>query len=139
MSNFHIMPGMLEIKHLRTLSAIRDTGTLMEAAELLHVTQSALSHQLRHLESRLGVPLLSRRTLPARRTSTGLRIVTLADDSLPRLRATQLELHKLAAGRTGRLYLAIECHSCFQWLMPALDAFRQDWPDVSLELSAAFS
>src|SRR5690606_21609890 len=34
---------------------------------------------------------------------------------------------------------AIECHSCFQWLMPALDAFRHDWPDVALDLSAAFS
>lgn len=130
---------MLEVRHLRTLSAIRDTGSLMEAAESLHVTQSALSHQLRDLEQRLGTPLLNRRTRPARLTTAALRIVALADDVLPRLRATELELQRLAAGRTGRLYLAIECHSCFQWLMPALDAFRHDWPDVTLDLSAAFS
>lgn len=130
---------MLEVRHLRTLAAVRDAGSLQEAAERLHVTQSALSHQLRDLEVRLKVPLLNRRTRPARLTTAGLRIVSLADEVLPRLRATQLELQRLATGCTGRLHLAIECHSCFQWLMPALDAFRQGWPDVSLDLSAAFS
>ena len=48
-------------------------------------------------------------------------------------------MQRLAAGRSGRLHLAIDCHSCFQWLMPALDAFRAQWPDVALDLSAAFS
>lgn len=130
---------MLEIRHLETLSAIRDGGSLQEAAERLHLTQSALSHQLRDLETRLGTPLLNRRTRPARLTTAGLRVLALADDVLPRMRATERELQRLAAGRTGRLHLAIECHSCFQWLMPALDAFRAQWPDVALDLSAAFS
>jgi len=130
---------MLEIRHLETLTAIREAGSLQEAAERLHVTQSALSHQLRDLEVRLKTPLLNRRTRPARLTTAGLRVLALADEVLPRLKATERELARLAAGRTGRLHLAIECHSCFQWLMPALDAFRHDWPDVALDLSAAFS
>ncbi|MET0184787.1 MAG: LysR substrate-binding domain-containing protein [Achromobacter sp.] len=130
---------MLEVRHLETLAAIRDGGSLLEAAERLHLTQSALSHQLRELESRLGTPLLNRRTRPARLTTAGLRVLALADDVLPRIKATERELQKLAAGRTGRLHLAIDCHSCFQWLMPALDAFRVQWPDVALDLSAAFS
>lgn len=130
---------MLEVRHLETLSAIRDLGSLQEAAEKLHVTQSALSHQLRDLEVRLQTPLLNRRTRPARLTTAALRIVELADEVLPRIRATERELQRLAAGRTGRLHVAIECHSCFQWLMPALDKFRATWPDVSLDLSAAFS
>lgn len=130
---------MLEIRHLETLTAIREAGSLQEAAERLHVTQSALSHQLRDLEVRLKTPLLNRRTRPARLTTAGLRVLALADEVLPRIRSTERELQRLAAGRTGRLHLAIECHSCFQWLMPALDAFRHDWPDVALDLSAAFS
>src|SRR5690554_4925339 len=130
---------VLEIRHMETLSAIRDAGSLQEAAERLHVTQSALSHQLRDLEVRLKVSLLNRRTRPARLTTAALRILLLADEVLPRIKATERDLQRLAAGRTGRLHLAIECHSCFQWLMPALDAFRHDWPDVSLDLSAAFS
>lgn len=130
---------MLEIRHLETLTAIRESGSLIEAADRLHVTQSALSHQLRELENRLGTQLLNRRTRPLRFTTAGLRVLALADDVLPRLRATERELVRLAAGRSGRLHLAIDCHSCFQWLMPALDAFRQQWPDVALDLSAAFA
>ncbi|WP_353171139.1 LysR family transcriptional regulator [Paracandidimonas soli] len=130
---------MLEIRHLETLTAIREHGSLQEAAEYLHVTQSALSHQLRDLEVRLKTPLLNRRTRPARLTTAALRILALADEVLPRVRATERELARLAAGKTGRLHVAIECHSCFQWLMPALDTFRQQWPDVALDLSAAFS
>ncbi|HWK60116.1 MAG TPA: LysR family transcriptional regulator [Eoetvoesiella sp.] len=130
---------MLEIRHLETLTAIREAGSLQDAAERLHVTQSALSHQLRDLEVRLKTPLLNRRTRPARLTTAALRILALADDILPKLKATERELQRLSAGRTGRLHLAIECHSCFQWLMPSLDSFRQDWPDVTLDLSAAFS
>lgn len=130
---------MLEIRHLETLLAIRDRGSLQEAAEHLHLTQSALSHQLRDLEVRLQTPLLSRKTRPARLTTAGLRLVSLAEDVLPRVRAAELELRRVAAGRAGRLHVAIDCHSCFQWLMPTLDAFRKEWPEVSLDLTAAFS
>ena len=130
---------MIEIKHMETLSAIREAGSLQEAAERLHLTQSALSHQLRDLEVRLKAPLLNRKTRPARLTTAALRIVALADEVLPRVKAAERELAKLSAGRTGRLHVAIDCHSCFQWLMPALDAFRHSWPDVALDLSAAFS
>lgn len=130
---------MLEIRHLETLTAIRDAGSMQDAAERLHVTQSALSHQLRDLEVRLKTPLLNRRTRPARLTTAALRILTLADVVLPQFKAAERDLQQLAAGRTGRLHLAIDCHSCFQWLMPALDGFRRDWPDVELDLSAAFS
>jgi LysR family transcriptional regulator for metE and metH len=130
---------MIEIKHLETLTAIREAGNLQDAAERLSVTQSALSHQIRELESRLNLNLLNRRTRPARFTTAALRLLTLADDVLPRIRSAEREMQKLAAGSTGRLYLAIECHSCFQWLMPTLDAFRLQWQDISLDLSAAFS
>ncbi|MDX1805199.1 MAG: LysR substrate-binding domain-containing protein [Alcanivorax sp.] len=130
---------MLELRHLITLSAIEEAGSLVEAAERLHVTQSALSHQLKDLEHRLGVELVVRRTRPVRFTTAGLRVLALAREVLPRVQHTERELKRLAAGQTGRLHIAIECHSCFQWLMPALDAFREHWPEVQLDLSAAFS
>src|SRR3546814_12897623 len=100
---------MLEIRHLETLTAIRNAGSMQDAAERLHVTQSALSHQLRDLEVRLKTPLLNRRTRPARLTTAGLRILALADEILPQVKATERELQRLAAGRTGRLHLAIDC------------------------------
>ncbi|MDO6805974.1 LysR family transcriptional regulator, partial [Wenyingzhuangia sp. 1_MG-2023] len=59
---------MLEIKHLRTLVALRDGGTLVEAAKRLYLTQSALSHQLKDLEDKLGVRLFVRKSKPIRFT-----------------------------------------------------------------------
>lgn len=130
---------MLEVKHLQTLLAIKNCGSLQEAAERLHLTQSAISHQLRDLEVRLQLSLLNRRTRPAQLTTAGLRIVKLAEEILPRIQAVELELRKLSSGRAGRLHVAIDCHSCFQWLMPTLDTFRKEWTEVALDLTAAFS
>jgi LysR family transcriptional regulator for metE and metH len=129
---------MLELRHLATLLAIEEAGSLVDAAERLHVTQSALSHQLKDLEHRLDVALIVRRTRPTRFTSAGLRLLTLARQVLPLVKRAETELKRLAAGQSGRLHLAIDCHSCFQWLMPALDEFREAWPEVELDLSAAF-
>ena len=127
-----------ELRHLRTLVALRDTGSLVQAAERLFLTQSALSHQLKDLETRLGCALFIRKTRPVRFTPSGQRLLELADEILPRVRAAATDLQRHAQGMSGRLYLAIECHSCFEWLLPAINAFREDWPDVELDVSSGF-
>jgi LysR family transcriptional regulator for metE and metH len=131
--------GAIELRHLRTLAALDQAGSLVEAAERVGLTQSALSHQIKDLETRLGVSLLYRKTRPLRFTSAGERLVRLAHDVLPRVRSAEAELARLAAGRAGRLYLAIECHSCFDWLLPAIERFREGHPDVDLDLSGGFN
>ncbi len=83
--------------------------------------------------------LFMRKTRPVRFTSAGQRLLALADEILPQLRAAEIDLDRLAGGETGRLYLAIECHSCFQWLMPTINTFRHHWPEVELDLSTSFS
>src|SRR5699024_11289577 len=110
-----------------------------EAAARLFVTQSALSHQLRVLQRTRDVQLLHRRTRPIRFPTAGLRLLALAEEILPNVAGTQRELRRLPAGQTGRLHLAIECHSCFQWLMPTLDSLRSEGPEVELDLSAGFA
>ncbi len=130
---------MLELRHLKTLHILRETNSLVDAAERLHLTQSALSHQFRELEDRLGLQLFVRKTRPVRFTSAGLRLLQLADSILPLLRGAERDMARLAGGTAGRLNMAIECHSCFQWLMPAIDQFRDAWPEVELDLSSGFS
>lgn len=130
---------MIELRHLRTLSALRETGSLVEAAEKVFLTQSALSHQIKDLEHKLGLELFVRKTKPVEFTTAGQKLLLLADDLLPQIRNTERELHRLAAGAAGRLNIAIECHSCFQWLMPSLDKYRADWPEVELDLSSGFN
>ncbi|MFE8070260.1 LysR family transcriptional regulator [Marinobacteraceae bacterium S3BR75-40.1] len=128
----------LEIRHLRTLRALQDTGSLVEAAQVLCVTQSALSHQLKELEQRLETPLFLRKSRPLRLTQAGQRILALADEVLPRMAEAERDLLRLKEGHSGRLHLVLECHSCFNWLMPALNHYREQWPEVSLDLSTGF-
>ena len=130
--------SQIELRHLRTLVALRDTGSLVEAADRVFLTQSALSHQLKELETRLGTPLFIRKTRPVRFTSTGNRLLRLADEVLPLVHSTELDLQRLAGGESGRIFMSIECHSCFEWLLPALDEYRDQWPDVELDISSGF-
>jgi LysR family transcriptional regulator, regulator for metE and metH len=125
---------MLELRHLRTLVALRDAGSLVEAAERVHLTQSALSHQVKDLEERLGGPLFVRKTRPVEFTRAGQRLLTLAEQVLPQVRMAERDLARLAGDERGRLHMAIECHSCFQWLMPTIDHFRDHWPEVEIDI-----
>jgi LysR family transcriptional regulator for metE and metH len=128
---------MLDIKHLKTLVALRDGGTLVEAARRLHLTQSALSHQIKDLEDRLNTRLFIRKTKPIRFTRAGLEVLQLADQVLPALKSCERNIQKLAGGEQGRLHMVIECHSCFDWLMPAINQFRDHWPDVEIDLGTS--
>lgn len=130
---------MIEIRHLKTLAALRDAGSLVEAAERIHLTQSALSHQIKDLEERLNCSLFIRKTRPICFTSAGQRLLALADELLPMVRSAERDISRLAGGEAGRLNICIECHSCFDWLMPTIDHFRQHWPEVELDLSTGFS
>ena len=127
---------MLELRHLRTLVTLREAESLVEASERLHLTQSALSHQLKDLEQRLGASLFVRKTRPVQFTSAGLRLLRLADNLLPQVRQAERDLQRLVGGQAGRLHMAIECHSCFQWLMPTIDQFRNAWPDVEVDFAS---
>ncbi|WP_018871052.1 LysR family transcriptional regulator [Thioalkalivibrio sp. ALgr3] len=126
---------MLEIRHLRALHEIVRLGSVTAAAESLCVTQSALSHQLRQLEERMDVVLFERRSSPVRLSPAGTRLLQAAERVLPEVAAAERDIARIRDGRGGRLYLALECHSCFQWLMPSLAAFREHWPEVELDLS----
>lgn len=128
----------VELRHLRTLAALRDTGSLVEAAERLFLTQSALSHQMKDLEDRIGCALFVRKTKPVRFTAAGQCLLDLADAVLPLVQRADLELTRLAGGEMGRLYMAIECHSCFDWLLPTINGYRELWPDVQLDIASGF-
>ncbi|NOI28175.1 HTH-type transcriptional regulator MetR [Vibrio coralliilyticus] len=129
---------MIELKHLKTLAMLRDTGSLTATATTLHLTQSALSHQIKDLEARIGGQLFLRKTRPVRFTSEGEILLNLADQVLPRLARAENELASLKEDVNGRLHMAIECHSCFQWLMPALREYQVAWPSVTLDFSSGF-
>ena len=124
----------IELRHLRTIRAIHEAGGLARAADVLNMTQSALSHQVKGLEDQAGVELFVRRAKPMRLSAAGMRMLRTAERVLPEIAALEEEFRALRQGKTGRLHIAIECHACFDWLMPVLESFRHAWPEVDVDI-----
>lgn len=124
----------IEFRHLRTIRAIHRAGGLARAADILNITQSALSHQVKGLEDQVGMELFVRRSKPLKLSAAGHRLLRLAERILPELEALEEEFRNLRSGRTGRLHIAIECHACFEWLFPVLEEFRKAWPDIDVDI-----
>jgi len=86
------------------------------------------------LEDQAGVELFVRRSKPLRLSAAGMKLLRLAERVLPEIDATAAEFEALREGRAGRLHIAIECHACFDWLFPVLEAFRRSWPDIDIDI-----
>lgn len=132
------MISLLELRHLKTLVALQEAGNLLRAASLLNLTQSALSHQIKLLEEHYACMLFERKTTPIRFTAAGERLLLLASTVLPQVASAERDLARLAQGEAGQLRIAVECHTCFDWLMPAMDVFRHRWPEVELDIVSGF-
>lgn len=129
----------IELRHLRTIRAIQQAGGLQRAADVLNMTQSALSHQVKGLEDQAGMELFVRRSKPMRLSAAGIRMLRAAERILPEIDAMEEEFRALRAGRTGRLHIAIECHACFDWLFPVLEMFRHAWPEIDVDIRAGLA
>ena len=128
----------LELRHLKTLLALKETGSVSLAAKRVYLTQSALSHQIKLLEDQYGLPLFERKTQPLHFTAAGERLIKLAEEILPKVIEAERDLSRVKQGEAGELRIAVECHTCFDWLMPAMDAFRTRWPEVELDIVSGF-
>ncbi len=129
----------IELRHLRTIRAIHQAGGLARAADVLNMTQSALSHQVAGLEVQAGMELFVRRSKPMKLSAAGIRMLRAADRILPEIDAMEEEFRALRSGKTGRLHIAIECHACFDWLFPVLELFRHAWPEVDVDIRAGLA
>lgn len=124
----------LDLHHLRAFAALARHPSLTAAARELHCSQSALSHLVTDLEQRLGIALVARDRRPVALTAAGRRIAACAASVLPTIAATATDLDHLRRGTLGRLLISLECHSCIEWLAPALDAYRRELPAIEVDL-----
>ena len=132
------MTSILEVRHLHTILALVDCGTLSRVAARVHLTQSAISHQIKQLEDYYGTPLFERKTQPLRLTPAGQRLYALAQNVVALVNEAERDIARVIQGQAGKLRIAVECHTCFEWLMPAMDEFRDNWPEVELDLVSGF-
>ena len=124
----------LELRHLRLVVHVAATGSLTAAADRLHLTQSALSHQLRDLEDRLGTALFSRRNRRMTPTPAGQRLLDSAAAVLDELERTEAAVRDIGLDRQGLLRVATECYTCYHWLPGVLQEFERRAPGVEVRV-----
>jgi LysR family transcriptional regulator for metE and metH len=126
--------GSLETRDLRLVQAIADSGGATQAGKRLHLSQSAVSHQLRGLEQRLGRELFRRQGRRLLITGAGQKLVELAQQVLLPLQQLELELKRGAFRERPKLRVATQCYTAYHWLPKALQALTTEHPDVELVL-----
>ena len=126
----------LEVRHLKLVETVAREGGLTKAANRLHVTQSALSHQLRDIEDKLGTPLFLRLNKKMLLTQAGERLLTSAPAVLDELKRAEEDIRQIALHREGILRISTECYTCYHWLPPVLKPFGREFPRVEVRIVA---
>ena len=131
--------SMLEYKHLVSLATIRETNSLILAAKILNMSLPALSRQIKELENHYNCVLFLRKTRPVQFTPTGTNLLELADKVIPLFQDSIEKLSDNSRSRPAKFNIALECHSCYQWLIPAISECRAKWHETDIDLSAEFN
>ncbi|MEW8347774.1 MAG: LysR family transcriptional regulator [Candidatus Thiodiazotropha taylori] len=129
---------MIELTHLRIVAALQQHGTLTKAANALCLSQSALSHQIRYLEQKLGVEIWVKEGRRLRLTRAGNLLLETAEKVLPLLQQSQRTLKAYADGQTGVLRLGVECYPCYEWLTGVTAAYLKSNPQVDVDIFQRF-
>lgn len=122
----------LELRHFQLVAAVADTGSLAGASRKLHLTSSALSHQLRDAEEWLGARLFQRRHRRLLLTGAGGKL----------LESARLVLAEVARAEAGCrrdapddvLRLSTGCYTVYGWLPPVLGRWQSEHPRVELRI-----
>ena len=125
----------LEVRHLRLVTEVAALGSVTRAAERLHLTQSAISHQLRDIESRLGTPLFHRMGKRMIATPAGERVLRSAAAVLDDLRRTEEDIRQIARDGSGILRLCTQCNTGYHWLPPLLKTFSARYPKIEVQIA----
>ncbi len=129
---------MLERIHLTILLEVEKQGSLTAAADVLCVTQSALSHSIRKLEQQLGTDIWLREGRSLRLTQAGQFLHAVAQRLVPQLQLAEERLRQFAQGERGALRIGMECHPCYQWLLKIVSPYLAAWPLVDVDVKQKF-
>jgi LysR family transcriptional regulator for metE and metH len=126
----------LNISLLQLIQTLVEEHTLTRTAQRLHLTQSALSHQLRNLEESLGIEIFHRLGKRMQLTQAGERLLRTAQTVLTELQSVEEDIRKLTEGRTGAIRFSTECYTCYHWLPPLIERYRRHFPQIDVQIVA---
>ncbi len=124
-----------ELRHLRMVAAVAASGSLTRAAAALFLTPSALSHQLRAVEERLGTPLYLRVGKKLVPTAAGERVLAMARRVLEDVTATESSIRQLAGNEEAVVRVCAQCNTGYHWLPAVVQAFKRTHPRVHVALA----
>lgn len=124
----------LEIKHLRMLRAITDSGNMTRAAEKLCISQSALSQQLKDIEGKLGTGLFIRARKKMIVTEVGRKLLETAIQVLDAVDSVEKDIYRNIKGERGELKVGTQCIFCYKWLPQVMHLFHKRFPQVEIEV-----
>ncbi|MFM0179628.1 LysR family transcriptional regulator [Paraburkholderia aspalathi] len=129
---------MLERSHLTIIREVDRQGSLTAAANVLCLTQSALSHTVKKMEQHLGTAVWDREGRNLRLTQAGQYLLALANRVLPQMEHAEERMKQYAQGQRGTLRIGMECHPCYQWLLKVVSPYLARWPDVDVDVKQKF-
>lgn len=129
---------MLEKIHLAIVQEVDRQGSLTAAANILCLTQSALSHTVKKLEQQLGIAVWRREGRHLKLTQAGEYLLAVANRVLPQLTHAEERLRQYAQGERGTLRIGMECHPCYQFLLKVVSSYLANWPDVDVDVKQKF-
>jgi len=124
----------MEIRHLKLIKAIVEEGSITKAIDKLHLTQSALSHQLKEAEYQLGTQIFLRLNKKLILTKAGEKLFDTANEVLEKLSGTEKEIKQMIFGEFGTIRISTECYSSYHWLPSVLKQFHLLYPNVDLQI-----
>lgn len=124
----------LEVRHLKLIEAIAKEGSITKAGNHLYLTQSALSHQLRDAEEKLGVALFVRLNKRMILTPAGERLLSSAQAVLDEMKRAEEDIRQIALSREGILRITTECYTCYHWLPSLLKIFNREFPRIEVQI-----
>ena len=133
MTEFSIMN--LEIRHLKLVRAIVTEGSIANAIDKLHLTPSALSHQLREAEIQVGAKIFHRINKKLILTEIGEKILVTANNILAEMERIEKEIKQIIKGESGNIRLSTECYTSYHWLPGLLKKFNNEFPDINVKIA----
>jgi LysR family transcriptional regulator, regulator for metE and metH len=124
----------MEIRHLRLIKSIVEEGSITKAIDKLHLTQSALSHQLKEAEYQLGTKIFLRQNKKLLLTKAGEKIYQTANEILEKLTDTEKQIKSMVFGEVGEIRISTECYSSYHWLPSVLKQFHLLYPNIELKI-----
>jgi len=124
----------MELRHLRYFVAVAETENVSRAATKLHISQPALSRQIRDLEDDLGFLLLERDAKSVRLTEAGRTFLAEARAVLERVDEAVKTAKAVATGAKGELHVGYAPSLTARILPPTLRAFQAESPNVRVKL-----